>query len=292
MGRTARFDESGDSEELQALFDSFAASPPRPRLELVAEPVSTDEANDRPEQLTNVERGTGGDGWAGSGSARPRADYGTQPAPRLEDDVPRNEPAPGIPPELLGGLGQLLRHVYESLDALDYGYLRENSVTASSAEVRRPVRTLQMAQLAASRVINATEVAEPIQTSVGRHAAELSAQWERLFTSRMGVEEFEQLARNTRGFLDSLPEQSRMTEEQLTEIMLAQYVQDSLFPVIKRLTDMAHHVEAELARVVAAIAPPERLPNQISSQSADARGGRTVNMGHGQIGDLLKGLGL
>jgi chemotaxis protein CheZ len=262
MGRTARFDESGDSEELQALFDSFAAPPPRPRLELVAEPGSTDEANVRPEQLANVERGSGGDGWAGL-----------------------------VPPELLGGLGPLLRHVFESLDALDYGYPRENSATPGSAVVRRPVRTLQMAQLAASRVINATEVAKPIQTSVGRHAAELSAQWERLFTSRMGVEEFEQLARNTRGFLDSLPEQSRMAEEQLTEIILAQYVQDSVFPVIKRLTDMAHHVETELARVVAAIAPPERLPDRISSQPADARGGRSASMGHGQIGDLLKGLG-
>jgi chemotaxis protein CheZ len=291
MGRTARFDESGDSEELQALFDSFAAPPPRPRLELVVEPGSTDEANGRPEQLANVERGSGGDGWAGLVSARPRADYGTQPAPRFEEDAPRNEQVPGILPELLGGLGPLLRHVYESLDAMDYGYPRENPATPGSAEVRRPVRTLQMAQLAASRVINATEVAKAIQTSVGRHAAELSAQWERLFTSRMGVEEFEQLARNTRGFLDSLPEQSRMTEDQLTEIILAQYVQDSVFPVIKRLTDMANQLEAELARVVAAIAPPERLPDRTSSQSADARGGRSASMGHGQIGDLLKGLG-
>lgn len=291
MGRTARFDESGDSDELQALFDSFAASPPRPRLELVSEPVSTDDPNDRPEQVPAVERGRGGVGWAGSGSARPRVDHGTQSASGLEAGVAWNEQAAGTPAELLCGLGQLLRQVYDSLDALGGECLRGNSAAAGPTEVRGPVRTLQMAQLAATRLINATEAARPIQVAVGRHAAELGARWERLFASRMGVSEFEQLARDTRGFLGSLAEQSKATEEQLTEIMLAQYVQDSALPVIKRLSDMALHVEAELARVVAAIAPGDRLPDGIASQSADAEGDRTASLGHGQIDDLLKGLG-
>lgn len=291
MGRTARFDESGDSEELQALFDSFAASPPRPRLELVAESISTGEADDRPEPATNVERGRGGDGAAGSGSGRPRVDFSTQPASRLQAGIAWDEQVAGIGAELLCRLGQMLRQVYDSLDALGDGYLKGNSAAASPVEVRRPVRTLQMTQLAAGRVINAAEIARPIQASVGRHAAELGTRWERLFTSRMGVEEFEELARDTRGFLGSLPEQSRMTEEQLTEIMLAQYVQDSAFPVIERLSDLAQHMEAELARVVAVIAPPERLPAGVSSQSPSARGGENVSPGHGQIDVLLKGLG-
>ncbi|MCU0879838.1 MAG: hypothetical protein MUF06_18865, partial [Pirellulaceae bacterium] len=37
MGKNTKFDESGDSEELQALFDSFAPTPSRRRLELVIE---------------------------------------------------------------------------------------------------------------------------------------------------------------------------------------------------------------------------------------------------------------
>lgn len=292
MGRTARFDESGDSEELQALFDSFAASPPRRRLELVSEPGSMDEPKGRPEQVTALERGRGGDGSAASGAARPRAEHGAQSASGLEAGVAWSEEVTGTPAALLCGLGQLLRQVHDSLDALGGEHLTESCAAAGPPEVRRAVRTLQMAQLAASRVINATEAAMPIQIAVGRHAAELGTRWERLFASRMGVAEFEQLARDTRGFLGSLPEQSKATEEQLTEIMLAQYVQDSALPVVKRLSDMAHHVEAELARVVAAIAPTERLPDGIASQSADAEGGRTASLGHGQIDDLLKGLGV
>jgi chemotaxis protein CheZ len=91
-----------------------------------------------------------------------------------------------------------------------------------------------------------------------------------------------------------VPDQTRATNAQLTEIMLAQDFQDLTGQVIKKITDVVHKLESQLLKLLVDNASPEKM-----HVAGDMLNGPVVN-GHlrddvvtnqQQVDDLLESLG-
>ena len=88
---------------------------------------------------------------------------------------------------------------------------------------------------------------------------------------------------------------SRATNTQLTEIMMAQDFQDLTGQVIKRVIDLAQRLESQLLEVLIESMPPERKNESASGllngPVINADGRDDVVSSQEQVDDLLESLG-
>lgn len=278
MSKRFKIDDSGDSAELQALFDSIATRPadmplpaPPARVEVVG---GTAAAGDSPELEALF------DSIAGQ-TAAPLAEQGT--------------PAAGGGDNVFQRLGHMTRQLHDTLRELGYDRALEEAAKAIPDARQRLAYVAQMTEQAASRVLNATDVARPIQEKLEMQAAGLSGRWDRLFGGDLSVEEFKSLAADTRSYLADVPQQTTATNDQLMEIMMAQDFQDLTGQVIKKIVDLAQRMESELLQVLLEAMPqdmkveaPEGLLN---GPAMNAEGRTDVVANQEQVDDLLESLG-
>ena len=153
----------------------------------------------------------------------------------------------------------------------------------------------QTTEQAASRVLNATDVASPIQDELASGADALSARWEDLYAGKLSPEAFRELSADTRSFLGAVADGSRVTSAQLHEIMMAQDFQDLTGQVIKRVVDLAHMLETQLLQVLLEAAPPqvrsERHSGLLNGPVVNPAGRTDVLSNQAQVDDLLESLG-
>jgi len=281
MSKRFRFDDSGDSDDLQALFDSIAAQPagkavPAPKethVEVVGGTAAA--AGDTPELEALF------DSVAGqvAGSARPAAAAG--------------EASQGD--NVFQRLGHMTRQLHDTLRELGYDRALEEAAKAIPDARQRLAYVAQMTEQAASRVLNATDVAKPIQERLQQQAAALSGRWDRLFSGDLSVDEFKALSADTRAWLGEVPKQTAATSDQLMEIMMAQDFQDLTGQVIKKIVDLAQSMETQLLQVLIEAMPadmkadaPEGLMN---GPAMNAAGRADVVSSQEQVDDLLESLG-
>jgi chemotaxis protein CheZ len=192
-------------------------------------------------------------------------------------------------------LGQMTRQLHDTLRELGYDRALEEAAKAIPDARQRLAYVAQMTEQAASRVLNATDIARPIQDGLQAEAAALSGRWDRLFGGDLSVDEFKALAGDTRNYLDGVPARTAATNEQLMEIMMAQDFQDLTGQVIKKIVDLAQRMETELLQVLIEAMPkdmkfeaPEGLLNG-PVMNADGRTDVVANQE--QVDDLLESLG-
>ena len=138
-----------------------------------------------------------------------------------------------------------------------------------------------MTEQAAERVLNAIELAKPMQEAMQRDAQALDARWERVVR---GADRAGRGARADRRHA-RLPaaacrRATQATNAQLLEIMLAQDFQDLTGQVIKKITDVVYLIEQQLLGVLLENIAPERR-----EQFAAIGGGADV-VGERQPGDI------
>ena len=196
--------------------------------------------------------------------------------------------------EVITRIGKLTRTLHDGLRELGYDKMIESAASAIPDTRDRLSYVATMTEKAAQRALNASEVAKPIQDELAAGAGALSTRWDALFATDPGVEEFKALVGATREYLRKVPEQTRATNAQLTEIMLAQDFQDLTGQVIKKITDVVHKLESQLLKLLVENAPPEKV-----HVAGDMLNGPVVN-GHlrddvvtnqQQVDDLLESLG-
>ena len=122
------------------------------------------------------------------------------------------------------------------------------------------------------------------------------ARWDKVFANQMGVEEFKQLATETRAFLKvQLPQQTEGTKAQLMEIMMAQDFQDLTGQVIKKVVVLAQDLESQLMSALIEVMPGERRTESVNSllngPVIKAEGRADVVVDQQQVDDLLDSLG-
>ena len=145
-------------------------------------------------------------------------------------------------------------------------------------------------------MLNATDIANPLQEELEAASAALAARWDALFANQIGVADFQRLAEETRCFLkQGLPQKTLATKAQLLEIMMAQDFQDLTGQVIKKIIGMAQELESQLMGVLIEAMPGERRTDSVMSllngPVINPEGRTDVVASQQQVDDLLGSLG-
>ena len=274
MVKPIKFDESGDSADLQALFDSIAAggAPAMPAAPVMAQPDSSGDSDDLQALFDSV-----------SAQVEAAAEPATDGEELVGDQTVYNR------------IGHLARNLHDSLRELGYDKSLEEAARQIPDARERLNYVVKMTEQAASRVLNATDIARPAQDELDAVIKALGVRWERMFANQLSVDEFKQLAADTRGFFAAAPAKIALTNAQLTEIMMAQDFQDLTGQVIKRIVETVQNFEAQLLQILIEsmpearkVAAPEGLMN---GPVVNAVGRSDVVTSQAQVDDLLESLG-
>jgi chemotaxis protein CheZ len=284
---------SGDSVELEALFDSIANSVGRAASPAAASPVAPPkpsgeekppveqtrgpgESTENPQDLQNLFDSIAG-GRDGADAAAGSAEW---PAQR----------------KVFTQVGQMMRQLHDTLGALGYDKLIEKTVQEIPDTRNRLKYIADLTEQAACKVLNATDVANPLLEELESGAALLAAKWDALYANQMGVEDFRHLAGETRDFLKTaVPQRTSMTRQQLLEIMLAQDFQDLTGQVIKKVVSLAEEYETRLMSILIDTIPEEKhtesVKTLLNGPVIDGEGRSDVVVSQQQVDDLLGSLG-
>jgi chemotaxis protein CheZ len=279
MSKKSKVDPMGDSDELQALFDSIAADPFAAAgggVEPAGAVLSVDESGDNDELQALFDA-------VAEQTAEP-ACSAEEPAAAASDGVVYNR------------LGQLARQVHDALRELGLDSTLHHAAEAVPDARQRLTYIARTTEQAASRVLNATDVAAPIQSELASGADVLCTRWDELYAGRLSPEAFRELSADTRAFLGTVGEGARSTGAQLHEIMMAQDFQDLTGQVIKRLVELTRTLETQLLQVLIEAAPAQVLESEqaaglLNGPVIDPAGRSDVVQDQAQVDELLERLG-
>jgi len=276
---------NNDSSDLEALFDSIAGDvkAPVPAPKPAEPPPAAGKAGDD-DGLQALFDSVAAD-YAAPEPAAPKA----QAAGESSEAWPGQE-------SVFNRIGHMARELHDTLRQLGYDKLLEDTVSALPDAKDRLAYVANLTEQAACRVLNATDIANPLVDQMEKGAAELGNRWDRLFVNEMDVAEFKALANDTRAFLkDQLPQKTRATHAQLTEIMMAQDFQDLTGQVIKKIVALAQGLESGLMGVLIEVVPDTRRTQEVdklmNGPVVNAEGRTDVVVNQQQVDDLLDSLG-
>ncbi len=280
---------SGDSSELEALFDSIAggvASTPTPPVvqkkpSLIRQVQESDDLTEDSKDLQELF-----DSIVSKNSVSPGASD-------VDEDSGSEWPTQK---KVFTQVGQMARQLHDTLGALGYDKLIEKTVNAIPDAKDRLAYIANLTEQAACKVLNATDVANPLQEELEEGAALLATKWDALYANQLNVEEFKLLAGETRAFLkNAVPQRTAATKEQLLEIMMAQDFQDLTGQVIKKVVALAQDLESQLMGVLIETIPGEKRTESVTSllngPVINAGGRSDVVVSQQQVDDLLDSLG-
>ncbi len=297
---SAKFDESGDNEDLQALFDSIAAGSSEPLQPAKAVEAAVDTSGDSLElqalfdsvatQVASPVRA--GVAHASKPAPPPSAVAATSGAPFSEEIDDANDVAGA---QVFNRIGQMTRELHNTMRELGYDKVLEDTARAIPDARQRLTYIVQMTEQAASRVLNAIEIARPIQDVLSEQSRTLGTRWDKVFANQLSPAEFKALAADTHSFLRTMPKQVTETNNQLTEIMMAQDFQDLTGQVIKKVVELAQKMEQQLLSILL-----ESMPAEVRAEAPEGLLNGPVINGEGrndvvhsqtQVDDLLESLG-
>lgn len=206
--------------------------------------------------------------------------------------------------ELLTRIGQLTRALHESMRELGLDKEVEKAAQAIPDARDRLHYIATMTEQAAERSLNAIELAQPLQDQVEKQAHALNERWDQWFAAPIDLGDARELVSDTRSYLQWVPEQTRATNAQLLDIMMAQDFQDLTGQVIKKLVDVIRTIEKELVQALLDNVPEEKRFLKEKDDKRDAKvdesllNGPQVNAeasgivsNQEQVDDLLESLG-
>jgi len=281
-----------DSSDLEALFDSIASSVPEKAPEPAAGPAK-DDSDDLQALFDSVSAD-----YTAPAAVVPAAAPAPAPAEPAAAATASEEVASGAWPvqeAVFQRIGHMARQLHDTIRELGYDKVLEKTVTAIPDAKDRLAYVANLTEQAACRVLNATDIANPMLDGIEANSKRLGERWDRVFANQMGVDEFKQLATETRQFLGAgLPGQAQEMRAQLTEIMMAQDFQDLTGQVIKKIVSLAQDLESGLMSVLVEVVPDERRTQEVDSLMNGPvinAEGRDVVVNQQQVDDLLESLG-
>ena len=285
----------GDSDELEALFDSIADSVRTRALqpsEEIKEPF--------PDQMIE-NRGLAGETQVFSDSIPEQGQNPPMTAPQAFTLGKGRDPATmsewSTQQKVFDQVGHMVRQLRETLNVLGYDRLIEQTVNDAIPDAKdRLTYISDEIERAASRVLNATDTASPLQEELEEEAALLAEKWNAVFANRMEIENFKLLVNDTREFLrTSVVQKTGETREQLLEIMMAQGFQDLTGQVIKEIATLIQRIESQLMNILIETIPAEKrtskLDTMLNGPVINANGRTDVVVNQEQVDALLDDLG-
>ncbi|MDS4016180.1 MAG: protein phosphatase CheZ [Candidatus Accumulibacter sp.] len=282
---------TGDSKELEDLFDSIAYGN--------AAPAAASPPARKPSLLDQLHEGNAG---ADDNEELQALFDSLVDGRRSAEGLADPQPGPGGDEEWQGQgkvfrrVGQMARQLHDTLRELGYHELIESTVAAIPDTRDRLSYVANLTEQAACRVLNATDIANPLLEELDARAMALANEWDGVFANRIGVDRFKVLAEDTRSFLKTgLPEKTGATKAQLLEIMMAQDFQDLTGQVIKKIIAIAQELETQLMDVLIETMPGERRTESVmgllNGPVINAEGRSDAVASQQQVDDLLDSLG-
>ena len=278
----------GDSSELEALFDSIAGGVGSVHVAPVVEKKPSliqqvQESEDLSEDSSDLQD------LFDSIVEKNAATSGAAKAEDASSEWPSQK-------QVFTQVGQMARQLHDTLGALGYDKLIEKTVNAIPDARDRLAYIANLTEQAACKVLNATDVANPLLEEMENGAALLAVKWDALYANALSVEEFKLLAGETRSFLkNAVPQRTSAAKEQLMEIMMAQDFQDLTGQVIKKVVSLAQDLESQLMNILIQTMPGEKRTESVNSLLNGPvinSGGRSdVVVSQRQVDDLLDSLG-
>lgn len=197
-------------------------------------------------------------------------------------------------------IGQLTRKLHDAMHELGYDKSLEKVAEALPDAKDRLAYIASLTESAADKVLNATDIAKPLQDELEAKAKDLGARWEKLHNGQLSVDEFKTLASETRQYMDFIPKTTQATSAQIMEIVMAQDFQDLTGQVIKKVMHMIKSLESELLGFLVQFSPPEKRaelkPAQLDATLLNGpvvnpEGREDVVTNQQQVDDLLESLG-
>ncbi|HJV50006.1 MAG TPA: protein phosphatase CheZ [Noviherbaspirillum sp.] len=201
----------------------------------------------------------------------------------------------GAQDEVLARIGQMTRALHQNLRALGFDKLIEKAAHEMPTARDRLSYVAKMTEQAAQRVLNATDVATPLQENLDAGAQSLAGQWQALLQGGCADERYRAMAEQTVSFLGQVSADATITKQQLLTIMMAQDFQDLTGQVIKKVTELAHGIEQQLVQLLLDYAPPEIRRDAgsglLNGPQINPEGNPDVVAGQEQVDELLGSLG-
>ena len=196
--------------------------------------------------------------------------------------------------QLINRIGHLTRQMHESIRelGLDKGIAKVAEAIPDARD--RLGYIAQMTEQAAERVLNAIDLAQPIQDGQASQAKALTKRWDAWFENPVELDDARQLVLDNRAYLAAVPQQVGATNAQLMEIMMAQDFQDLTGQVIKKMMHVIQDMDTQLLQLLIDNAPPEKRQDKslgLLNGPQTVAGLSDAVDGQDQVDDLLASLG-
>jgi len=197
--------------------------------------------------------------------------------------------------DLLSRVGHMTRLLHDSLRGLGLDKLLERAAEDIPDARDRLDYVARMSEQAAQRVLNATDIAIPLQEKLDEEAKRIRGSLESLLVRSASPEEYQLATKDVLQYLNIVSSHSVETKAHLMDIMMAQDFQDLTGQVIKKVTSLAQNLEQQLVQLLI-----DYSPNEIKKEVTDGllngpqinpEGKADVVANQSQVDDLLDSLG-
>jgi len=202
-------------------------------------------------------------------------------------------PISNVQDEVIARIGYMTRILHDSLRGLGLDKALEE-VTHEIPDARDRLNyVVKMTEQAAQKVLNATDVALPLQADIASGAHDLTEEWKTILAEPSLKTEYNILAEKTLSYLADAERNAAQSKDLLMEIMMAQDFQDLTGQVIKRVTELAQQVEQQLVQVLIDFKPNAKKENDSLMNGPQVNPDNNPNAVNGQeqVDDLLDSLG-
>lgn len=198
---------------------------------------------------------------------------------------------------MLHRIGQMTRGLHDSLRELGLDQMIEKAAHEIPDARDRLNYVATMTEQAADRVLNATDIANPLQDKITTGAEALELRWKAVMETPSLKSEYNEAAEETLAYLKETIENANATKAQLLDIMMAQDFQDLTGQVIKKITELAHSIEQQLVNTLVDFAPnkpvaaPAEKEGLLNGPQIKPEESTNVVSNQEQVDDLLDSLG-
>ena len=152
--------------------------------------------------------------------------------------------------DILTRVGQLTRDLHRNLSGLGFDKLLKSATESMPNARDRLDYVAKMTEQAADRVLNAIDIASPLQSEILDKGQSLEKKWQAVLATTSFKKEYNDTASETLAFLQTTIKNSEETKQQLLDIMMAQDFQDLTGQVIKKVMVLAQDIEKQLLQVL------------------------------------------
>lgn len=148
-------------------------------------------------------------------------------------------------------VGRMTRELHDAIaDFADDARLMALTTDELPDAKERLAHVIKMTEQAANQTLGAVEDIMPMVKQMGRSSNDLAVKWDRFLGREMPVEEFRDVARGLKIFLEKMQGDADRTYSMANDVLMAQNFQDLTGQIIKRVIALIEEMESKLVNLL------------------------------------------